>query len=248
MYDKEILNLFLYNIQLKIKRLNLSIREIIRKISFFNHLNNDQIELIISISEVIKHHKKSILYHESFTSKHLLFLVKGLVEIYKIDKFNRKAFLYHIHENSMITELSSIKNNRIINCFSNAKFLEDSIVLYIDSEKFQELFLSKNILTEELIEVILKKNYQLHHIVNRELVFDATAKVAFMLIDDLKMFNKLKRVDISFMLNIQPETLSRVLKSLMRKGIINIKKGEIVIENKEDLISIFNKVGDTKYN
>ena len=92
MYDKEILNLFLYNIQLKIKRLNLSIREIIRKISFFNHLNNDQIELIISISKVIKHHKKSILYHESFTSKHLLFLVKGLVEIYKIDKFNRKAF------------------------------------------------------------------------------------------------------------------------------------------------------------
>ncbi|MDN5053120.1 helix-turn-helix domain-containing protein [Aliarcobacter butzleri] len=148
----------------------------------------------------------------------------------------------------MITELSSIKNNRIINCFSNVRFLEDSIVLYIDSEKFQELFLSKNILTEELIEVILKKNYQLHHIVNRELVFDATAKVAFMLIDDLKMFNKLKRVDISFMLNIQPETLSRVLKSLMRKGIINIKKGEIVIENKEDLISILNKVGDTKYN
>ena len=108
--------------------------------------------------------------------------------------------------------------------------------------------MSKNILKEELLEIVLKKNYQLHHIVNRELVFDATAKVAFMLIDDLKMFNKLKRVDISFMLNIQPETLSRVLKSLMRKGIINIKKGEIVIENKEDLISIFNKVGDTKYN
>ena len=108
--------------------------------------------------------------------------------------------------------------------------------------------MSKNILKEELIEIVLKKNYQLHHIVNRELVFDATAKVAFMLIDDLKMFNKLKRVDISFMLNIQPETLSRVLKNLNRKGIINIKEGEIVIENKEDLISIFNKVGDTKYN
>ena len=108
--------------------------------------------------------------------------------------------------------------------------------------------MSKNILKEELIEIVLKKNYQLHHIVNRELVFDATAKVTFMIIDDLKMFNKLKRVDISFMLNIQPETLSRVLKSLMRKGIINIKKGEIVIENKEDLISIFHKVGDTKYN
>ena len=34
-----------------------------------------------------------------------------------------------------------------------------------------------------------------------------------MLVSDLNMFNKLKRQDVSFMLHIQPETLSsRVLK------------------------------------
>ena len=54
--------------------------------------------------------------------------------------------------------------------FSNAEFIEDSIVLSINFEKFQEYFLSKNILTMELLEVLLNKTHQLQCIVNRELV------------------------------------------------------------------------------
>jgi CRP/FNR family transcriptional regulator len=169
-------------------------------------------------------------------------LVDGLIKIYKVDKFDNEIFLYHIYKNSMISELSSTKNNDIY-CFSNAEFTEDSIVLSVNFEKFQELFLSKNILTMELLEILLKKTHQLQCIVNRELVFDATAKVAFMLTQDLEMFNKLKRQEVSFMLHIQPETLSRVLKRLTRNETISIENGEVIIENKEDLISIFKGVG-----
>jgi CRP/FNR family transcriptional regulator len=95
----------------------------------------------------------------------------------------------------------------------------------------------------ELMEILLKKTHQLQCIVNRELVFDATAKVAFMLNQDLEMFNKLKRQDVSFMLHIQPETLSRVLKRLVRNGTINIENGEVIITNNEDLVSIFRGIG-----
>ena len=95
----------------------------------------------------------------------------------------------------------------------------------------------------ELLEILLNKTHQLQCIVNRELVFDATAKVAFMLNQDLEMFNKLKRQEVSFMLHIQPETLSRVLKKLTRNETITIENGEVIITNKEDLISIFRGVG-----
>ena len=64
-----------------------------------------------------------------------------------------------------------------------------------------------------------------------------------MLTQDLEMFNKLKRQEVSFMLHIQPETLSRVLKKLLRNGTINIENGEVTITNEEDLISIFKGVG-----
>lgn len=220
----------------------MTIEETIRRISFFNTLNDEQIELIASISNVSRYPNKSILYYESDISRNLLFLVEGLIKIYKVDKFDNEIFLYHIYKNSMISELTSMSKNDIY-CFSNAEFTEDSVVLSVNFEKFQELFLSKNILTMELLEILLKKTHQLQCIVNRELVFDATAKVAFMLNQDLEMFNKLKRQEVSFMLHIQPETLSRVLKRLVRNEAIEIDNGEVTITNKESLISIFKGVG-----
>lgn len=80
---------------------------------------------------------------------------------------------------------------------------------------------------------------QLHCVVNRELVFDATAKVAFMLIDDLDMFNTQKRHEVSFMLHIQPETLSRVLNKLKREAIIEIENSIVTILDKQKLIKIY---------
>ncbi len=218
------------------------IQETISKISFFDSLDDEQKEIIASISTVIKYPKNSILYYESDVTKNILFLVEGLIKIYKVDKFDNEIFLYHIYKNSMISELSSIKQNDIY-CFSNAEFIEDSVVLSIDFEKFHELFLSKNILTMELMEILLDKTHQLQCIVNRELVFDATAKVAFMLNQDLDMFNKLKRQEVSFMLHIQPETLSRVLKRLARSGTIEVINGEVSITNKDALVSVFKGVG-----
>lgn len=217
-------------------------QETIEKLSFFNSLDINQKKELASICTVVKYQKESILYYESDTDKNLLFLVEGLIKIYKVDKFDNEIFLYHIYADNMISEISSITDNDIY-CFSNAEFKEDSIVLSVNFEKFQQLFLSKNILTSQLMEILINKTHQLQCIVNRELVFDATAKVAFMLNQDLEMFNKLKRQEVSFMLHIQPETLSRVLKRLTRNATIEINQGKVKILDEIALISIFKGVG-----
>ena len=167
--------------------------------------------------------------------------MSGLIKIYKYDKFDNEIFLYHIYSNSLISELSNINTNEIY-CFSNASFIEDSVVLSIDFLKLQEHFLNNNLLVKELMSSLLKKTNQLQSLVNRELVFDATAKVAYMLVSDLKMFNNLKRQDVSFMLHIQPETLSRVLKKLSRDNIIEIENQQVIIKDEIALNSIFKGV------
>lgn len=210
--------------------------------NFFNELDYEQIEKLTSISTVVSYPKKSILYYESDSNTQILFLVSGLLKIYKLDKFDNEIFLYHVYNNSMISELTRLDDEAIY-CFSNAEFTEDSSVLSIDYKKFKELFLNKNILTMKLMNTLLGKTHQLQCVVNRELVFDATAKVAFMLNEDLEMFNKLKRQEVSFMLHIQPETLSRVLKRLTRNGTIEVNEGHINILNEEILISTFRGVG-----
>ena len=220
----------------------INIKNNLKKISLFNHLAEDDLEKLASFCSTTKYAKESILYYESETTNKLLFLVKGMIKVYKVDKFDNEIFLYYIYENSMISELSNLESDTI-HCFSNAEFIEEGEILSIDFQKFKEQFLAKDELTLKFIMEIINKNRQLQCIVNRELVFDATSKVAFMLFNDLEMFNKIKRTEVSFMLHIQPETLSRVLKRLQRNQIISIDKGIIEVLNKEQLQSIFLGIG-----
>ena len=219
----------------------MTLSQSIRSLDFFENLNDEQIDVLSNFSFISKYEKDSILFYETDLKTNLLFLVSGLIKIYKYDKFDNEIFLYHIYSNSLISELSNLNTNEIY-CFSNASFIEDSVVLSIDFLKLQEYFLNNNLLVKELMNSLLKKTNQLQSLVNRELVFDATAKVAYMLVSDLKMFNNLKRQDVSFMLHIQPETLSRVLKKLSRDNIIEIENQQVIIKDEIALNSIFKGV------
>lgn len=213
-------------------------KEIFKNINLFSHLEDNEIESLIEISSISKYDKNSILYYETENMDKLLFLIEGQIKVYKIDKYDNEIFLYYIYPNSMISELSNL-NDKNIRCFSNAEFVDDSLILSIDYEKFKEMFLYENEFILKFIEELIYKNQQLQCIVNRELVFDATSKVAFMLINNLKMFNQLKRTEVSLLLHIQSETLSRVLKKLSRSEIITIEKGKIIINNEEELRSVY---------
>jgi CRP/FNR family transcriptional regulator len=218
------------------------IKELLKKIEVFQGCDEDILRQIAEISSLHGYDAQSVLHYEAETSHRLLFLVEGLLKVYKIDKFDNEIFLYYVYENTMISELSSLEKDEI-RCFSNAEFVQDSQILSIDFEKFKEILQSSNALCYRFATQLILKNHQLQCIINRELVFDATSKVAFMLHNDLKMFNDLKRTEAAFLLHIQPETLSRVLKRLVRNEIIAVDKGVVTICDKDELQAIFMNVG-----
>jgi CRP/FNR family transcriptional regulator len=217
----------------------LQLRDAIKNISLFQNISDEELEIIISISTLMRYEKDSILFYESDFSDQLIFLAEGLLKVYKIDKFNNEIFLYYVYKNSMISELSNLEENTI-HCFSNAEFVEDSAILTINFKKFKEYFLNQNALMMNFVKELIYKNQQLQCIINRELVFDAISKVAFMLINDLRIFNSLKRHEVAVLLHIQPETLSRVLQKLQRNGVIEIEKGQIFVAKEAELRKIYN--------
>ena len=130
--------------------------ESLRNLSFFNNLDEKNLELLSSFSFVSKYKKESILFYETDLNNNIIFLVSGMIKVYKYDKFDNEIFLYHIYEDSLVSELSSISNTEI-NCFSNASFVEDSIVLFINFKKLKEHFFDKNLLVNELVDALFKK-------------------------------------------------------------------------------------------
>ncbi|MCK9473046.1 Crp/Fnr family transcriptional regulator [Sulfurimonas sp.] len=217
---------------------NISTKEVISSLGFFSSLDKEQIELLSSISVIHNYSKEYVIYYEKKQNNSLLYLLKGLAKAYKIDKHNNEIFLHYIYENSLITEISNIKQDTL-NSFANVALLKDSQILQIDYKKFKEEFLDKGFLCFEFINEIILKSQQLQSLVNREFIFNSTAKVAMMLHDDLEIFNNLKRAEISLILHIQPETLSRVLNRLKRDNIIDSKNAKIVVLDKKALISIY---------
>ena len=216
----------------------MSIKSIINSLDFFSTLDEKQIEFLASISSINEYSKEYIIHYEKEYSNTLLFLLNGLAKAYKIDKHNNEIFLYYIYQNSLISEISTI-NKETLTHFSNIVLLEDSQILTIDYNKFKDNFLNRGILLKEFSNEIILKSQQLQSLINREFIFNSVAKVAMMLHNDLEMFNKLKRCEISLMLHIQPETLSRVLNRLKRNQIIDSKQGKVMVLDYEALKLVF---------
>ena len=217
----------------------LNIKENIKLLDFFNELDDSALDELCKMSVLNTYPNGYTLYYEEDVQEKIFFLVEGLIKTYKVDRQDNEIFLNHVYNNTLISEISSINENEIA-CFTNTEFIKDSIVLEIDYARFKKSFIETNILTTKFISEILAKSKQLYCIIDREVVFDATAKVAYSLYDDLEMFNKLKRQEIASILHIQPATLSRILKKLVRQGIIDIETTQISILQKSELKKIFN--------
>jgi len=214
------------------------IKEAVGRLNFFSNISSQHLEELLSISLLKCYSANTLLHYEKSRSNQLLFLVDGLAKAYKIDKHDNEIFLYHIHYNNLLSEFSSLESNDL-SSYSNILFLEDSQILSINYTQFKEKFLGKGLFCLELASEVIRQSKLLQDLVNREFIFDSVAKVAMMIDSDLKIFNRLKRYDVSLMLHIQPSTLSRVLSRLKHKGIIEINHGKITLLNREELQKIY---------
>ena len=185
-----------------------------------------------------RYFKGNIIYYEQELKREIYYLKTGRVKVYKVDRFENEVFLYNIYSDSLITKISNLNEN-IICCFGNIECEEDCEVLIIDFEKFSNFCLQKPKILLTLIDIFSQKAMMLECLVNRELVYDGVAKVAFTLVNEPHLFNQLKKREIAYQLNIQPETLSRILKKLERKALISLEKNEVQVLNLEGLKAVY---------
>ncbi|MFK5882105.1 MAG: Crp/Fnr family transcriptional regulator [Sulfurospirillum sp.] len=205
----------------------------------FNSLPMELIKEISLFCKIKKFAKNEVLFYENDEVDTIYYILKGSVKFYKVDRFDNEIFLYKLSKNSLIFDLSKLCEEFILQCFANAEFIEESEILAIDAKKFKILMKENQKLMQRIMRESFLMIQQMQCIISRDIVFDGTAKVAHMIDNDLKDFNMLKKHEIAYMLHMQPETLSRILKKLTRNSIIKIENNQVIVQDKKELKDIY---------
>lgn len=176
----------------------------------------------------VTNYPKGMLFHyEGTESTRLHFLVSGSCKAYKVSR-DSEIFLYELSADSLISDFTMDG----VRALSNVEFTADSVVLSVDFDSV------KNIFSEPLLNATIERNSLLNSCLDIGMVFDAGAKVAHFLLNDVDSFNSLKRCVVAERLNISSETLSRVLNKLQKTNAIKIVDKVVSIKSKENLLSL----------
>jgi CRP/FNR family transcriptional regulator len=214
--------------------------EKLKQISLFKSLNEDEYELLASISKYETYPPNSTIFYEKEKLKYIYFLVKGSVKLYKVDRFDSEIFLNRLEENSFIYTVSNLcVDDDPLGVFYSVEAIEQCQILLINVKKFKSLFLTK----PEIMKGILQESYQsilqLQYILNRDIVYDGMAKVSYKICNELDSFNSMKKHEVAYCLHLQPETLSRILKKMVRNNLIELENGKVSIKNIGELKNIY---------
>jgi len=205
------------------------IKETLKKIKTFQALNDNELQKIIDISIIKKFSHDNILFYEGEMPKYFYVLLKGHVKFYKNDLKGAELVLHYFIKPLLMAEMPSLEN---IPFRASAIAMKDETeVLLINREKFITLIYENKDLPFSIIKSLSQKMRELEIAINRNLIYDATAKVCSFILENPNDLVQHKQKDIAIILSMAPETLSRVLKKLKKMGILD-KECQLVNRDK----------------
>ena len=210
---------------------------ILEQIPFFKELDKSDLERLEKISIIKKYKKGEFLFMEGEESKWLHLLLKGSLKLYKTAPKGKEIFMHQLNAMTFVAELANFEN---IKFPATAVFVTSGEVLKIDYEKFNSEFLSNPKISLQIIRSLAQKLKIASEVLHQELVLSSEAKVAKFIINHEDLFNTLKHVKIASILNMTPETFSRVITKFKAQNLIALDSGNKIINVcKEDLEYFF---------
>lgn len=185
---------------------------LINQITYFEKFTTTEIEIITSKFKYHKFNAKEYLLRNNETSKHLYFIVNGLVRVFYL-KDGKEITTYLSCDNGFVYSHSSFINQS--KSFEFIQCLENTEVLSIDFNGMQELYDSipkwqkiGRILAESTVICLSDRLLKLHATPAKEKYLD------FLRTSPMKIVQRTPLIHIASFLGITPESLSRIRKEI----------------------------------
>ena len=206
----------------------------LKDIPLFSSLAKEHIEELKDTIHIRRYTKKSILFYEGDHGEYLYILLEGKVKLYKTSPKGTQIQINRLLAPNLIGEFACFEKE---NFPATCEFITDGAVGLLNFDKLYE-YLNNATFSLEIIKSLTRKVLLLSSLVHQETILSSEAKVADLLIKKEAIFNRLKNNEIAAILNISPETFSRILAKFKKEAIVTIENSKLKILNRDALFYI----------
>ncbi|MBL0721669.1 MAG: Crp/Fnr family transcriptional regulator, partial [Sulfurovum sp.] len=176
--------------------------------------------------------KDSIVFYEGDNSKYLYIILEGTIKLYKTNPKGTQIQINRFEAPAMVGEYACFENQPFP---ATCEFVTEGKMMLVHFDYIHNNLNDKQF-SLELIKSLTSKIMVLSALVHKETIYSSEAKVAKMLMENVEIFTKLKYNEIAAILNLTPETLSRIFKKLKKENIIEINRGHHIQINNYDAL------------
>lgn len=206
----------------------------LKDIALFSGLNDTQLGNLQSQLHIKHYSQDSIVFYEGDESEYLHILLDGNVRLFKTSP---KGTQVHMHNFSSPEIVALFATFEKIAFPATCEFLTDGSIGLLPLPVIYDCLGNKDFALS-LIVALSRRMKLLADLLHKETIFSSEAKIADIILSNPSLFERLKNNEIASILNITPETLSRILTKLKKEQIISIKSHIVTVHNQEALSRI----------
>lgn len=206
----------------------------LQDIPLFSALDEKQLAQLQSDVHIHQYDKNSIVFYEGDESEYLYILLEGDVRLYKSAPKGKQIHMHHFEAPEAIALFVAFEQ---IPFPATCELLSDGYIGLLPLEKFHTC-LSNASFSTALAKALAKRMKLLSTLLHKETVYTSEVKIADILHTNPSIFERLKNTEIAAMLNITPETLSRILTKFKKQNIMRIDEHKVTIMDEDALCSI----------
>ena len=206
----------------------------LEEIPMFSAMTELNLKELYNQTHIKNYTKDSIVFYEDDESDYLHILLEGDVKLYKTTPKGTQIQINRLAAPGLIGEYACFENHPFP---ATCEFVTEGVMGLLPFAVVYKHLNNPNF-SLEIIKSLTGKISLLTALVHKETVLSSEAKVADLITQKLTLFQRLKNNELASILNLTPETFSRILTKFKKEGIISIEKNKITIHNEDALYAI----------
>jgi len=206
----------------------------LQSIPLFSKLSTEHLAELQSQMHIHQYEKDSIVFYEGDESEYLHILLDGVVRLYKTSPKGTQVHMHNFAAPEIIALFAAFEH---IPFPATCEFLGDGVVGLLPLDKIYNCMENVDF-SISLVSSLSKRMRLLADLLHKETIYSTEAKIADLVLNSPSVFEHLKNNEIASILNMTPETLSRILTKMKKEEIIIIKEHVVTILNDEALRNI----------